>query len=250
MTSFYPRAWDFHCHLDLFPDPAKSFRQAEMDRICTLTMTTTPQAWWQNLEWAKQNKYVQVGLGLHPELVIDRAHEIDEFLRHLPQTKIVGEVGLDRSRNNQSSYDSQILIFERIIKECNRLGEKLVSIHSRRAEKDVLDILTRNKRSKSIHYVLHWFNGSKPQMEKAIELGCYFSINESMLQSKKTAKILEIIPLNKMLTETDEPFRTELPHQRIEQLDRCVLMLAKLTGLSKSQMTRQLRENSRKLIEH
>ena len=47
--------YDFHCHLDLFPDPPAAMASCEKHRIMTLAVTTTPRAWAQNKRWAGGN---------------------------------------------------------------------------------------------------------------------------------------------------------------------------------------------------
>src|SRR3546814_14065790 len=54
--------------------------------------------------------------------------------------------------------------------------------------------------------VLHWFTGTKSEAKRALELGCYFSINAGMLGNEKHAPMMQTIPLDRMLTETDGPF--------------------------------------------
>ena len=64
---------DFHCHLDLYPDHAAAIAQAEAAGIYTLTVTTTPKAWPRNRELTEGTRYVHAALGLHPQLVAERA---------------------------------------------------------------------------------------------------------------------------------------------------------------------------------
>lgn len=248
MVNASPLAWDFHCHLDLFPNPVAAFNQAEQERLFTLTMTTTPQAWEQNVQWAEGNKYVSVGLGLHPELVADRGYEFDQLREMLPQTRFVGEIGIDGSPQYRPSYVRQKYIFETVINDCNQLGDKVISIHSRRALKDVLDTLENVQRREDVYYILHWFSGSKAQAEQAVKLGCYFSINESMLLNERSLKVLSELPIDRLLTETDEPFRTDEPHMRLDQLNRSISILGSHLGLQKAQMHERLHQNSMRLV--
>src|SRR5437868_891310 len=86
---------DFHCHLDLFQDYEAAIARAEAARIYTLTVTTTPKAWARNHELTRQTRFVRAALGLHPQLVAERAEELSLWERHLSETRYVGEVGLD-----------------------------------------------------------------------------------------------------------------------------------------------------------
>jgi TatD DNase family protein len=246
--TFKPKGWDFHCHLDLFQNPDEAFRQCEQLQLFTLTMTTTPQAWKQNMLWAQGNEYVRVGLGLHPELIGQRGNEAEMLLSLLPKTRWVGEIGVDGSPQYRGSYKKQLDIFERIVGECNSLGNKVLSIHSRRAPKSVLEILSAFPKKGDVKYILHWFSGSKVQAKQAIELGCFFSINESMVSNERSLKLLEVIPSDRILIETDEPFRTPQPELRIQQFQRTVSRYAEWIGYSSPVILDTIHKTSLRLL--
>jgi hypothetical protein len=84
---------DFHCHLDLYPDFETAIAKAEAARIYTLTVTTTPKAWPRNHVLTRGTRYVRAALGLHPQLVAERAGELALWEHHLPEARYVGEVG-------------------------------------------------------------------------------------------------------------------------------------------------------------
>jgi TatD DNase family protein len=54
--------------------------------------------------------------------------------------------------------------------------------------------------------VLHWFTGTAAEAKRAVDLGCYFSVNAEMLANEKRAAITKALPLDRVLTETDGPF--------------------------------------------
>src|SRR5687768_16793465 len=98
---------DFHCHLDLYPDPAAAVAACERAEIRTLTVTTTPRAWPRNDALTTSTQYVSAALGLHPQLVSERASELELWKEYLPQTRYVGEVGLDAGPRFYRSLDIQ-----------------------------------------------------------------------------------------------------------------------------------------------
>src|SRR3954465_7939031 len=98
---------DFHCHLDLYPDHEAAIARAEAARIYTLTVTTTPRAWTRNYELTRGTRYVRAALGLHPQLVAERAGELPLWEQHLPETRYVGEVGLDAGPRFYKSLETQ-----------------------------------------------------------------------------------------------------------------------------------------------
>jgi TatD DNase family protein len=127
MTEKSPRGFDFHCHLDLYTDPAAMVASCVQDRIVTLTVTTTPKAWPQNRKWAAGNAYVLTAVGLHPEVVGDRHGEVGLLEEYMKDSRLVGEVGLDGSPQHRSSWDKQIEVFGRALLTAQRLGGRVVA---------------------------------------------------------------------------------------------------------------------------
>lgn len=197
---------DFHCHLDLFPDFAAAVAECERERVFTLTVTTTPRAWPRNEELVRETKYVRAALGLHPQLVHERASEISIFDEYLPKARYVGEVGLDAGPRFYSSFTQQREIFERILRSCAKAGGKILTIHSVRAVRPVLDMIEANLPSARGKAVLHWFTGTHADARRAVDLGCYFSINAKMLDSERHTAMVASLPSDRLLTETDGPF--------------------------------------------
>ena len=128
-----PALVDFHCHLDLYPDLESAVKEAEEACVYTLAVTTTPKAWPRNFEISRLTRHVRAGLGLHPQLVAERHTEIALWDTYLPQTRFVGEVGLDAGPQYYRSFDLQKQVFEHVLKQCAKAGGKILSIHSVRA---------------------------------------------------------------------------------------------------------------------
>ena len=201
-----PEYVDFHTHLDLYPDLSAAIAACDRRRTATLTVTTTPKAFVRNRQLADVSEFVRVGLGLHPQLVAERSEEIALFEKLLPQSRYVGEIGLDAGPRHYRSLELQKSIFERILRLCAYEGGKILSIHSVRAAKPALDLLEKNLPSYRGTVVLHWFSGNVSEARRGVALGCYFSVNERMLASPNGRRILREIPEDRLLTETDGPF--------------------------------------------
>jgi len=206
MTIEEPPAVDFHCHLDLYPDFPKILAECQHSNIATLAVTTTPFAYPRNVEAAVNYPLILPALGLHPQIVGEKHASIAEFIRLLPSAKFVGEVGLDAGPRFYKSYSEQKRIFREIVQACSSQGGKVLSVHSTRSAKDILDILEEFRVTRTCQIVFHWFSGSDSEMVRAIEMGCYFSINAPMLLKHARAESLRRIPVNRILTETDGPF--------------------------------------------
>jgi len=206
MSSTVPLV-DFHAHLDLFPDFPAIFGECQAHDVATVAVTTTPFAYPRNLEAAQDFPLVKVALGLHPQIVGERHASIAEFERLSPDAKFIGEVGLDAGPAHYGTFPDQEKIFRRIAAICSEQGGKVLSIHSFRTAKKVLDILEDSGVPRNCFVVFHWFSGSGSEMNRALELGCFFSVNGSMLEKQARAESIKKIPLNRLLTETDGPFR-------------------------------------------
>lgn len=88
-----------------------------------------------------------------------------------------------------------------------------------------------------------------PQLEKAIELGCYFSINPKMLKTKSGIEVIKTVPIDHMLLETDAPFALKVQHiDEIEkELKRTMLMISDVVGFDISDI---IYENSKEVFHY
>lgn len=202
----HPRWVDFHCHVDLYSDHLKVIEECDEQRVATLAVTTTPKAWRRNQELAASSEHVLVALGLHPQLIMERASELTLFEKLLEQTRYVGEIGLDGSPSFHASLPEQERVFARILAACAEQGGKILSLHSLRAIGKVLDHLETMLLPERGRAVMHWFTGSTTEAKRAAELGCYFSINAEMLKSPNHRLMIATLPKARLLTETDGPF--------------------------------------------
>jgi TatD DNase family protein len=240
---------DFHCHLDLYPDLARSIAACEAARVFTLAVTTTPKAWERNNELASKTRYVRAALGLHPQLVAERAHELKLWEQLLPQSRYVGEVGLDAGPRFFRSLELQKQVFQQILTKCRTAGNKIVSVHSVRTVKQVLDMVESHLPPARGRVVLHWFTGTKAEARRAVDLGCYFSINYAMTTNEKQKVVLTELPLQRLLTETDGPF-TKTADRPAEPADAELVIdaIAKLRGQSTQAMCSQVMNNLRTML--
>ncbi len=101
-----------------------------------------------------------------------------------------------------SSREQQLESF-RFVLQLMCTSPKFVSVHSRRAETAVLDLL---EEAAATPVVFHWFTGSQAQLERLLHQGHYCSVNPAMVQSTRSKALIEQIPRDRLLTETDGPF--------------------------------------------
>jgi TatD DNase family protein len=241
---------DFHCHLDLYPDFEAALARAEAARIYTLTVTTTPRAWPRNHELTRDTGYVWAALGLHPQLVAERADELMLWERYLPETRYIGEVGLDAGPRFYQSLNVQKQVFRAVLERCADAGGKILTVHSVRTVPMVLEMIARHLPQDRGIVVLHWFTGTKVEARRAMALGCYFSINAEMMRSDRGRALVAELPTDRVLTETDGPF-TKIDGQPAEpaSVRATVGAIARVRKESHESVAHAIQTNLRVLID-
>ena len=238
---------DLHCHIDLYDDPEKIVYECHKRGLKVLSVTTTPSAWEGTYALGKNNHCIITALGLHPQLAAIREQELYLFDKHLPETNFVGEIGLDGIPENKSFWDAQIRVFEHILQSCTNAGGRIMSIHSRRATKQVLKQLERHPNSGVP--ILHWFSGNFTELEIAINLGCWFSVGPMMCLSKNGRSLISRMPQNRILTETDGPFSViNDKHLKPWDVDIAIKSLSEIWSTSTNNTANILNQNFRSLI--
>lgn len=194
---------DAHCHVDLMADPARCVEAAEAARIYTIAVTNAPSVFEHTHALCVGKRYVRAAVGLHPELVHSHGGELGLLVEQLKRTRYVGEVGLDYVTGDTPARSRQRSAFAEIAAACGRAGGRVLSIHSRRAVPDVLAILREASPGTAI---LHWFSGTRRQVDEAVGIGCFFSVNPAMAASRAGRALLAAMPRDRVVTETDGPF--------------------------------------------
>ena len=195
---------DFHCHLDLYPNARKLLDQVAARNRFTLVVTTSPRAWQATSRVFAGYHNIKVALGLHPEIAEQKATERELLVSCVSQAEFIGEIGLDGSVQHRHTHEQQESILEAVLSETERCGGRILSVHSRNAAGRVLDHIKRHCRA-SVP-VLHWFSGSIEETRRAVAMGCWFSVGPAMLRGEKGRGILEQLPIDRVLPETDGPF--------------------------------------------
>jgi TatD DNase family protein len=231
---------DTHCHIDRFRDASGLAQRCEAAKIFTVAVTNIPSHFEQAASHLRGMKYVKAALGFHPLAVAENQSELSLFLKLLPKADFIGEIGLDLSKEGVATKSSQFQVFDAIVAALTG-QKKFVTMHSRGAADAVLEILERHDFH---HAVFHWFSGSIKCLERAIQWGCWFSANTSMIESQKGIEILSKIPRNRVLTESDGPY-VKVGKRAAEPSDvgTVVARLAELWEVSPSAVKAQLSAN-------
>ena len=193
---------DTHCHFDMMPTPEGYISAKEKAGDIVIGMTNLPSHFKMVQSHLIGYKHIRLALGLHPLLAAENRKELTLFKRLVDQTSYIGEIGLDFSREGIATKNEQISVLREVLATIKG-KKKIVSVHSRNAEKELLDMLCEFEIK---NVIFHWYSGPVDLIPSIIERGFYFSINESMCRSKNGQSIIGKIPREKILTETDAPY--------------------------------------------
>ncbi|MBZ0148588.1 MAG: TatD family hydrolase, partial [Pseudorhodoplanes sp.] len=236
------------CHLDLYSQPEQVVRECVARELYVLSVTTTPSAWGQSSALVEGADRIRCALGLHPELAHERKGELELFDALLPQARYVGEIGLDGSPVLKRHWADQVHVFEHILATCKSAGGRIMTIHSRRAVSAVLERLADFDGAGTP--ILHWYSGGHADLQKALDLGCWFSVGPGMVSSERGKALVARMPQDRVLTETDGPFaivdgRNAAPWD----VDKAVAALADVWKISQDDVAGILDDNLRRLVE-
>lgn len=236
---------DTHCHYDMFENPTQIVRDCEQKQIVTIGMTYLPSHFEMGYPHIKGYKYIRLALGLHPLMAKEHNRELVRFKKNIDNTSYIGEVGLDFSRDGISTKDIQISSFEYVLATI-KSKEKIVSLHSRRAEKEVLELL---KKYEIKNAIFHWYSGGVKVLREILENGYYFSINPAMVKSKTGQKLIAEIPLDRILTETDSPY-TQIGSRTTKPSDVKIVIsyLSESKGMTAEVVENKIYSNFKTLI--
>jgi TatD DNase family protein len=249
---------DSHAHLD-FPDYAdkldsvlKRAQNAGVSRI--ISVGTTLEGSTSCLALAKKYPFIYSTAGIHPHEAKDVTQECYERIDELAKDDrvvAIGEVGLDYHYEH-SPRETQKEVFRRFIGLAKKTGLPLV-IHTREAEEDTLQILESEKASE-VGGVIHCFSGSVELAKKCLEMGFHISIPGIVTFKKATNvhEVVKMVPIEKMLIETDSPFLAPIPYRGKRNEPAYVKIVAEkvaeLKGLSLEDVARITTLNTERLF--
>ncbi len=238
---------DFHCHVDLYPDPEAIIAQAREKGVYILAVTTTPLAWQGTKALIADAPRIRVALGLHPELVAERHGEVEQLCSGIANAKYIGEIGLDGSPPHRNSLALQRQVLDRILQACAAHNGRIMTLHSRGAATMVLDALESQPAAGTA--VLHWFSGTRRELDRAVSLGCWFSVGPAMLQGEKGRSLVSAMPQDRVITETDGPFTRQGDAPLMPwDVDQAVSHLAHLWNIPSGEAAEIVETNFKRLL--
>ena len=209
-----PRLFDAHCHLDLMAHPDAVADEATALGLGLFDCGVDPHDFARAKKRACGRSNIFAGIGLHPWWLADGRcgpAEVNLLCEVAAQERYIGEVGLDFSARFAGSEPLQIQALDRLCDALvqSPLAGRVISIHAVRSAGTVLDVLESHglliPNPDSPFIIFHWFSGTSDELVRARDAGCYFSVSERMLATKRGREYARQIPLDRLLLETDAP---------------------------------------------
>jgi TatD DNase family protein len=197
---------DVHCHLDIcnnLPEIIKISKEKGIKIIITNGLNHLTNK--KSLEFAEKYPEVKVALGLYPiDALLMSGKEIEKEIEFIKKNKkkiiAIGEVGLDLKKSD--NLENQKKILEKFINLAKELDKPII-IHSRKAEKEVIEFLESFKIKK---VVMHCFSGNMNLVKRIINNNWCLSIPANIKNSTHFQSIVKEAPIENLLCETDSPF--------------------------------------------
>ena len=239
------RLTDWHCHLGDIKPSELNVAEILESRHAIHHMSVTPEEFLSRIGQFSHYPQVRPSCGLYPLYVGPDSPSVELFFKLLPHCALVGEIGLDFSPQFPEPQ-RQMLVFEDILKACHHLGGRCLSIHSRKAGAEVFSLCQREFNGTQ---VLHWYSGPCDQLGNIPE-HVYFSINSAMLKSRHGRQLLEQVPREKILLESDAPYLQTPSQQVMSSLFAVVQSLSLRWNMSVEDAIGQLEHNAQNALKN
>ena len=249
---------DSHCHLDHEPllsdlnNVIKRSKDVGIKKL--LTISTSYESFDRIKKILQEDEMIYGTFGIHPHETTQNKITSNIIIKNFtdnPKIIGIGETGLDFYYEN-SDKNNQITSFKEHIDASIKTNSPLI-IHSRKAEEETFNILNDYK-NQNLKILMHCFTGSKDFAKKLLTLNAFFSASgiitfKNSLELQETFKIL---PLDKILIETDSPFLAPVPNRGKKNepsyIDYTAQKLADIKNISKSDLVNFTTDNFNKLF--
>tara|TARA_B100000749_G_scaffold270015_1_gene249372 strand:+ start:50 stop:805 length:756 start_codon:yes stop_codon:yes gene_type:complete len=248
-------AWLYDAHIHLSDteyehDIPLILRCMEKLRIKACCVSMDYSSSKKTLELGKKSNFILPFIGIHPEKAQNDTESVLKLIdENYEKISGIGEIGLDTTySNSDEELLKQIEVFRDHLSAAEKF-RKPVSIHSRKTLDKILEILP----SYNIPSILlHWFDGSKKQLQKAMDLECYVSFGPVMVYSKDKQVLLSKANRDRILVETDGPVRfSRCFSNRIAQISfipSVIFCASKVLDINYDNMCRILEQNSQRFL--
>jgi TatD DNase family protein len=197
---------DAHAHLDRYVDPVDRLDDAldeiEHHGILTVANAMDLPAYERSVEIAGGCDLVVPIFGVHPWCAPQYADRLDDLRQPAARSAMLGEIGLDyHFVEDSSQYPAQRKVIEFFLAAASE-QDKVVHLHTKGAEAEILDLLDRYEVRRAL---VHWYSGPLDVLGAFVARGTYFTVGVELLYSDHIKAIARRVPLELLLTETDNP---------------------------------------------
>ncbi|MDD4028418.1 MAG: TatD family hydrolase [Caldisericia bacterium] len=166
-----------------------------------------------SLHLAKTFEWIDASFGIHPHYLNMYEKEIDTFLqtqRVHKEYRAVGEIGMDTVKS-QTDLSLQRLCFTQQVDFAIKHQYPII-VHNREADEEVYEVL---KQFPGIRGVMHCYSSDRKMAEKYLNIGLFlsFSGNITYKRSSELREVVKMVPIDRLLLETDCPYLTPLPYR-------------------------------------
>ena len=167
----------------------------------------------ESIRLAEKYDYIYASVGVHPHDVSEMTSQTIEELRRLAaheKVVAIGEIGLDYYYDFSPRELQQFWFRQQL-----RLAEsvnKPVIIHSRDASQETFDII---KSSPIRRGVIHCYSGAWQMAKDYVDMGFFIGVGGvvTFSNAKKLVEVVDKIPIEKILIETDSPYLAPNPNR-------------------------------------
>ncbi len=205
-----------------------------------------------SLEMAEKYPFVYAACGYHPESALeftdDRLAEIEKMLSH-EKCVAVGEIGLEYHYDFVPK-DVQKDVFEKHLQLAVKYDMPVI-VHDREAHADTMELLMKYKPKG----VLHCYSGSTEMAKEVLKLGMYIGLGGAVTfkNAVKPVEVAEMIPLDRLLLETDCPYMAPVPmrgkRNNSAYIEYVAEKIAGVRGISAEELLYITAENTKRLFE-
>lgn len=220
---------DSHAHIYEIDADAAVARAKDSLVKAIVCPGTNRESCVQSVELAKKYDCVYACVGFHPEDFEALTDDDEKFLRDIAKHEkvvAIGEIGLDYHFRNDN-IDFQKLLFVKQLQIAHGLDLPVV-IHIRDAMRDAIELLEANKNLLTNGGVVHCFGGNVEDAKRLLALGLDFTFGGicTFKNSQVMRSVIEYLPLDKILLETDTPFLAPVPLRGQENEPKNVVLVA------------------------
>ena len=240
---------DAHAHIDKYgAELAGALKQIEERRILTWAVAMDVPSYRRSLEIAAKSRWVIPTFGIHPNRAHENADNLQQLAPLIERSPALGEIGLDfHWVKEPDKYPAQRKVLEYFLAAA-REQDKAVNLHTKGAEREILDLLERYQIRRAL---AHWYSGPEDILRALIAYGAYFTFGVELLASEKIRALARAVPLDRIITETDNPGGLNWLTGEIgmpEVLTRVVEELARAKKTMAEEIERKVEENFRRLM--